>query len=257
MFWRDSQKVEVRRLKFVVIVLTWFELSVGSWVRILPGMRDDMFGAIENGKWVWGLGDPSPAAIAVTFYYLGIAVLCAVVWRRACGAYRNFGPDQRPIPARAYWFLLTLLMFLLGINKQGDLQSLVTVYGREYVRELGLYEERRGLQQLFIQAVAATGGISILIFFFLMRRASWWAYLTIIGIVVQVVFIVIRASSFHHIDKLLGVRMSELGGVKYNLLLESVGLTLIFLGALGEFFRLRHAPPPTYEDLDDGLEMVI
>lgn len=216
-----------------------------------------MLGAIENGKWVWGLGDPSPAAIAVTIYYLAIAVMCGLVWRRACTWYQQFGSGYRPSAARAYWFLLTLLVFFLGINKQGDLQSFVTVYGREYVRDLGLYDERRGLQQLFIQAVAVSGGIGVLVFLFLMRRASWWTYLTIVGIATQVVFIIIRASSFHHVDHLLNVRLDELRGVKYNLVFESVGLTFICIGTIGEFFRLRRVPSTELESLDDGLEMVV
>ena len=48
------------------------------------------------------------------------------------------------------WFGLSILLLVLGINKQLDLQTLLTALGREIAQENGLYESRREIQLIFV-----------------------------------------------------------------------------------------------------------
>ncbi|MBL8820517.1 MAG: hypothetical protein JNL58_31125 [Planctomyces sp.] len=216
-----------------------------------------MIAAVENGRWVWGLGDPSPGAIFVTVFYFVVALLCGFVTRRRWQVTRDFGPQYDGKTGNRFWVLLTLLLVLLGINKQADLQSLVTLFGRDILRDMGLYENRREIQTLFIGVVVLIGALGVLVFLWQIRKSSWWSYLAVLGVAVQVVFIVIRATSFHHIDRLLGVRIQELNSIKFNLVLESTGLTLMLVAALGELLQLRGRRVSAVNEVsefDDGFE---
>ena len=61
----------------------------------------------------------------------------------------------------------------------------------------------------------------------------------LVGIVFLCCFVAIRASSFHHVDRLLG---ADLGGLKINWIMELGGIVLVGLGAYGERRALRRAP---------------
>ncbi len=57
--------------------------------------------------------------------------------------------------------ILAWILLLLGINKQADLQSLITVWGRDIVKSLGLYNARGVLQFWFIVAIAIVACIGM------------------------------------------------------------------------------------------------
>ena len=106
---------------------------------------------------------------------------------------------------------------MLGINKQLDLQSALTEIGRILADKQGWYADRRQIQMAFIAGMAMMG----LTLFAATLHLTWgapastrWAMLGGIGLVV---FVIIRAASFHHVDELLGYRFS---GLRVNWLLE-------------------------------------
>ena len=125
--------------------------------------------------------------------------------------------------------MLAVMLFCLGINKQADFQSLLTLYGRDILRDAGLYDVRRPIQVAFIFGVAAAASCSVALCLWLVRRWSWPCKFAAAGLGIQAAFIVVRATSFHHVDRLIGLR---LGDLKINLLLESIGLTLMLLSAM-------------------------
>lgn len=120
-------------------------------------------------------------------------------------------------------------MICLGINKQADLQTLLTLYGRDILRTAGLYEVRRTIQVVFIIGVAVGACFSVMLCLWMARRWSWPCRFAAVGLGFQAAFIVIRAASFHHVDILLGTRM---GQMQINLLLESIGLAVILSSAV-------------------------
>ncbi len=108
-----------------------------------------------------------------------------------------------PGPHRQFWFYMAVVMAILGLNKQLDLQTWFTQTGRDLALENGWYERRRLVQGIFI------------------------AWLVLVG------FVIVRATSFHHIDRMRGI---SLEGLRVNALLELTGIGLIALAALA---RLR------------------
>jgi uncharacterized membrane protein (UPF0136 family) len=119
-------------------------------------------------------------------------------------------------------------LVLLGINKQLDLQSALTEMGRIWANRQGWYEDRSQIQMAFITGIALMG----LTLFAATLHVIWGApkstFLALIGSTFLMVFIVIRAASFHHVDAMLG---HSLSGLRLNWLLEMGALLVIFASA--------------------------
>ncbi len=191
--------------------------------------------AVRDGRWYWGLGDPDAGSICVTLYYFLTSMVCMWVARQLRS--KNLVMSEQAHPSESpFWMLLSIGMLGLGINKQADLQSLITLYGRDVFVRAGMYEGRRTYQMVFIASIAGVALLAVLVGLWWVRHWKWPALLGAIGIGVQGAFIAIRAASFHHVDQLLGVRWA---GMKSNLLLESVGLSLIFLGGVLRWKMVR------------------
>ena len=117
---------------------------------------------------------------------------------------------------------------------------LLTLHGREILRDAGLHDIRRPIQVAFILGVAATAAGSVALGLWRARRWSWPCRFATLGLGLQAAFVVIRATSFHHVDTLLGLR---LGDLKFNLLLESIGLVVILWAALACWAKGRAKNP--------------
>jgi hypothetical protein len=173
----------------------------------------------SDGRWVAGIGDPSALGWVTVAVYLATALLAA---RNAAAARRSSVPT-------GFWIALAALMVLLGLNKQLDLQSWFGQTGRDLAIAQGWYHARRQVQVAFLIVLAA----SVLLLLLWARRAwagLWgdyrWAFL---GVTLLMVFIVIRAASFHHSDELIGI---DLGGTQAGRALELVGIVVIAAACL-------------------------
>jgi len=136
------------------------------------------------------------------------------------------------------------MMVFLGLNKQLDLQSLLTEAGRILSFKLGWYEQRREFQKWFmiaLLAAASIGALSTLIFF----RGFWKQHLLLLsGLFLLVTYIALRAASFQHIDALIGRHLENprTGG-----LLETGGIGLILLAALIDWRNPSKAAKPPWK----------
>lgn len=184
------------------------------------------------GRWSPGIGDPSIVGWLTVALYATAAFLC---WR-AAQASGKLAPQK---PGRALettlWWLLSIVLCFLCINKQLDLQTAMTEFGRMLSRREGWYEERRMYQQLFIAALGIGGAFCAFLLLFITRKMSGSIKLAMAGLCMIGVFVVIRASSFHHVDQFLG---SSVLGIKWNWILEISGIGIIVLAANR---RLQHA----------------
>jgi hypothetical protein len=183
---------------------------------------------VVDGVWRPGIGDPTVIGWATVAAYLVAASGCL----RA--AWRERRPDGPRRPS-GFWLVLAALMLALGINKQLDLQSLVTVVGRGVLRARGLYGRRRTYQLAFILAVAAACASLLAALLWAGRRSPRRRWLALSGMIFVLGFVIIRASSFHHVDVLLAAR---LGGMKWNWIFELGGIAAVSLGA----YRVAPAP---------------
>lgn len=172
--------------------------------------------AAHGGGWIrdWspGIGDPTPAGWIATLAYFAAAWSCWAASRRIKPEYR------RTLSLRREWTIwraLAALLAVLGVNKQLDLQSAVTELGRLLARSGGWYEQRRGVQLVFVAAVAAVALAGAGAAFWATRRTSPPVRLAVVALSALLGFVVARAASFHHIDgaishEWLGLRVSSL-----------------------------------------------
>jgi uncharacterized membrane protein (UPF0136 family) len=129
---------------------------------------------------------------------------------------------------RALWLALALTLLFLGINKQLDLQTALTETGRIVARAQGWYAGRRKVQVLFILGVLLGSAWLFRAAFLLGRGSAQRMGSVLAGTVFLLCFVAIRASSFHHVDWLLGTRLARF---KVNWILELGGIALVIHGA--------------------------
>lgn len=158
------------------------------------------------------MGWVTVAAYAITF------AACVMCQRRVHDAAQ-----------RRFWLATALVMLMLGINKQLDLQTWFTEVGRDLAIAHGWYERRRTVQALFIAglgllAVAGWAWLSTCLQT-LDRHAKSAAF----GLLLLCAFVILRAASFHHVDRLIGLRFDV---VSLNAALELSGIAWICLSAL-------------------------
>jgi len=182
-------------------------------------------------QWRPGIGDPTVMGWLTTVCYFACAYLCA---RAARDTHAQPAVSRRD--SATFWVILTVLLVGLGVNKQFDLQSLLTEVGREIARSQGWYERRRHVQELFVVGIALAG-IGLLVFFgVLIRKSLARQGLALLGMVFLACFVVIRASSFHHVDYMLHL---QLAGVKLSLIVELGGIGLVMVTAARNARRER------------------
>lgn len=166
--------------------------------------------------WSPQIGDPTPLGwLTVLGYFIAaFASLAASRFDR--------GPS-------ALWQILSAILLALGINKQLDLQSLLTEIGRAMARSEGWYEQRRTAQFLFVVAsVSGLAGAGLL-FWKRLRRHRGPVRTAYAGLALLLAFICIRAASFHHVDRFL---KASLFGARFNWIFELGGIAIIISAAI-------------------------
>jgi hypothetical protein len=171
--------------------------------------------ALTQLHWRPHIGDPGFLGwFTVVAYALG-GLLALQAGRQA---------DRNNNRERLLWFWVAGLMGFLCLNKQLDLQSLFTDLGRVLAREQGWYAKRRGVQEAFVLILLMGGGW--LFFLAYWRFRSFWRHhaLLLMGVFFTVTFIIVRATSFHHIDRFLGTPVI---GMRINVILELSGIAMV------------------------------
>jgi len=184
-----------------------------------------VFEFVHQVGWRPGIGDASLMGWLTVAAYVLAGISCG--W--AASATRP--DDDGRGGDRHKWIATAVLLAVLGLNKQLDLQTLVTDLGRVLAQHQGWYQERRGVQTL---VVLGTLVVSILTALAVFRRfRKFWSDNLLLGagITLLATFVVVRAISFHHVDVLLGTRVA---GMKFNWLFELTGIAMIWLAAFRE-----------------------
>jgi ABC-type Co2+ transport system permease subunit len=183
-----------------------------------------MFDFIAQLGWRPAIGDPSVMGWLTVAAYAVAAALSFVAARRV-----RIGPEAAPgRRERRMWLGVAVFMALLCVNKQLDLQTLLTKIGRELAVRGGWYEHRRPVQFLFVLAIAA---VAIAVFAWIVRKTRSILKerrLLLVGLCFMLSFIIIRASSFHHVAVILG---AEIWGIRLNWLLELGAIAMIAVSA--------------------------
>jgi len=176
--------------------------------------------------WRPGIGDPTIGGwVTVVLYFFAVWS----TWKTAHSAVSS---------ERQLWRAISILFIGLGINKQLDLQTAVTELGRMVAFDQGWYGERRTVQLWFVVGVALTCVSIAILLLIRARKSPIPTWLALIGTANVLAFVLIRAASFHHIDRFIGNRIL---GLKWNWVLEMSGIAIVIIAS--EWRRLTHHPP--------------
>ena len=186
---------------------------------------------ISELRWRPTIGDPSFMGWFTVAAYAAGAVLAALASRKETGS-----DSQLQNRGGRLWLGVAVVMAFLCVNKQLDLQSLLTDLGRVIARHQGWYERRRVFQKCFVLGLLA--GSVLFSGWFVWRFQAFWTSHKLLssGSLFLLTFIVIRAVSFHHVDAILSTRVF---GFKMNWALELTGILLISLAAARERIQGR------------------
>lgn len=177
------------------------------------------------GHWSPGIGDPTLGGWLTVMLYAVAALQCYRLARITA----NLPIDRE----RIFWATLALGLLVLGINKQLDLQTALTEIGRLIAHHQGWYEARHAVQQRFVYSVAALAGLAGVIVAYLARKTAGGTIVALIGGVLLLGFVVVRAASFNHFDYLIN---SKFLWLRLNWIMEIGGITIVIVGAV---WRLR------------------
>jgi hypothetical protein len=175
--------------------------------------------AFVGDRWSPGIGDPSLIGWLTVVAYFACGWMCFRARRSAA---------SEPRRVQLAWLILAVGTALLGLNKQLDLQSLLTQFAKDMAKEGDWYEDRRVVQVWFIRGILLGGGAALLTGAWAMRDHAKAFLLPGIGAVFIVAFVMIRAASFHEVDHFL---RSGPGGIRMNWVLELGGIWLMAWGA--------------------------
>ena len=184
--------------------------------------RPEIAACIDE-RWRPVIGDPTIVGWATVAAYALAAVLALAL---------TVSPKGRS--ERWFWCVLFILLSFLAINKQLDLQTLLTVTARCMAQIDGWYAQRRSIQVYFIIGVIVIAFAFALVLFIALRRNLGRVWMAALGFTLLLAFVAIRAAGFHHMDLLIS---TSILGVKLNWVMELTGIVLITLNAITLLIR--------------------
>jgi len=173
-------------------------------------------------NWSPGIGDPTIGGWLTVLLYLSASFSC---WKtaRTVTSLTTQGSQERYA-----WRAISALLLALGINKQLDLQSAVTEIGRILALSEGWYGQRQNVQLAFIVFIATICLAAVVILLVWARRAPAATWFALIGAAFVLGFVLIRAASFHHVDRFIGGRVLSF---RWNWILEMGGISLVLIAS--------------------------
>ena len=138
---------------------------------------------------------------------------------------------------------LTGILVLLTLNKQLDLQTHLTDFGRRMARRDGWYADRRKFQLELVIGFALTTFLSLVVAVRLLRHWPRSYHVAVFGLAIYSLFVLMRLASFSHVDWLLALRMNN---IKISRFIEPLGPTIILFTSVvaSRHHRDNVVPPP-------------
>lgn len=235
---------------------------MGTSLSCLPSLLAQSAGGGWIGTWSPGIGDPNFVGWFTVVAYALAGFLCLRVYRQLpgpkprgiLGLARALAPLplafvagsqwisrlSRDVRLRALWLAFTVVLFFLCINKQLDLQTALTEIGRIMARSEGWAGVHRQVQVVFIACVMLGGAWSFRTVWLMARGSARQTRSVLMGFVFLICFVTIRATSFHHVDHLLGMNFA---GFRPNWIFELGGIAFVIHGAWFTLRASRAGPP--------------
>jgi hypothetical protein len=159
-----------------------------------PGLSDIFAKSYHTGYWKSYRGDYSFSGWMVTFFY----VLCCFIL-----LFVFFKTSFTSGTDKTFWILIFGIILFLSINKQLDLQMLITDIARTTAKEYHLYETRKLFQIKIISFFTSLGFGAIALLIFFLRKSHKSVFVALGGITAIFLFLFFRLISFHKIEAIL------------------------------------------------------
>lgn len=172
-------------------------------------------------SWQIGIGDPGVMGWVIVAVYALTGLFAVFI------ALRGAFPHRSRKRERFFWCLLGLILLALAVNKQLDLQSLLTAGARCVAQLQGWYQQRRIVQVGFIVILIALMLLLALILWGILRGTLRRTGLPLLGLIILLGFVAIRAVGFHQMDTLINIRVQN---IRLNWILELTGPLMILIG---------------------------
>jgi hypothetical protein len=180
---------------------------------------------LEKNGWKLCIGDPYPLAWIIFAGYIISAVLCYYIGF----SLKKINKGNKEKGDIVFWYGLSALLLFLGINKQLDLQTLFVVIGRSIANFQGWYDIRREVQKFFIIGFTSISLFSFVVILIFLKKQVLKNFYIILGIIMIISYILIRASAFNHID-FIPEKLRVIYSIHMKYVLELFGIILVFYG---------------------------
>jgi len=184
-----------------------------------------------EGYWIVNRGDPTVIGWFITLFYF-------FVFATSFYLLKKITPNISNNEYMWFWYGVTILIILLGINKQLDIQMLFADFARLYAKVIGIFENRKPFQHKIISFLT-TIGISI---FSVMIYKFWYApkrmWLALIGFCILFSFPIIRLVSLHSIESLLSISVLY---IKIVDVIEILGITIVLIAIILNYSSCKNS----------------
>jgi hypothetical protein len=192
--------------------------------------------------------DPIVAAWIIFGSYFAVALLSARALRAAWAGARmsvDYPGQERRTKERTaayrasfvFWSVIIVLFLFLGVNKQVDMQTWITMVGRRVAKAHGWYDQRTIVQAIFVLAIAITGLATLSVLLKCTRALLPRHVLAFFGLSVLAFYLLARASSFHDVEIAM---FTEVLGMRVSWIIEMTGIVCVGVCAvLNYWWHLR------------------
>jgi hypothetical protein len=179
---------------------------------------------MDSFNWSPGIGDPTLMGWLTVVLYFFAAISCWITARKL----RLEAQDADDAKELRAWRSIAMAFLFLGVNKQLDLQTALTEMGRLLANFQGWYDQRQSVQVAFIIVVAITCVAAAIILVRWAHKAPPSTWLAFAGSIMVIGYVLIRAASFHHIDRFIGEKIL---GFRWNWVLEMGGISVVLVAS--------------------------
>lgn len=181
---------------------------------------------MTDGRWTPNIGDPTVIGWVTVAAYFIVAAICLKA--------TLLSKSDTNKSLKNLWLFLTFFLIALGINKQLDLQTIFTLFGKNLVIEQGWYNDRYIFQIGFIIFIGLSGVVGLTALLKKYKHINTEIKIALVSCIILFIFILIRAISFHYMDFFINM---EIVGIKINWLIELSSLIIIGYAGIVHLWR--------------------